>query len=183
MHILQAQRQGALAAVFRARLAHRARGRVGPERFVIRSTIVIAGQPEPSWRPKDENGRREDQPRGPPGRFRPEPAVRRGPEQLGRIERREIRPIGVVGALQRRPGRVDDEGAEPDKDQQRLQPPRIAARGPWMDRCLVVAPAMVGRLTCALRHTGPSGDFAGHGCFASAHKKARPLRVGQQGRR
>src|SRR2546428_12606042 len=56
VHVLQYERHRALAAVGLSRLAHRAGGRVGPERFVVRAPVVIAGQPEATRRPEDENG-------------------------------------------------------------------------------------------------------------------------------
>ena len=46
MKILHDQREAALSEVGFAGLAHRARGRIGTERLVIRSAVVVAGQPE-----------------------------------------------------------------------------------------------------------------------------------------
>src|SRR5438552_2789304 len=43
--VLQDQRKGILAAITRARLAHRARRRIRPERFVVSAAIVVAGDP------------------------------------------------------------------------------------------------------------------------------------------
>src|SRR5207253_9909696 len=71
--------------------AHRARGRVGPERFVICAAIVIAGEPEASRRPEDEESRSEEQPGRPPARLGSEPGVGRIAEEDRRVERREDR--------------------------------------------------------------------------------------------
>ena len=47
-------RKGALAQIGFARFAHRAGRRIGPERFVVRPSIIIAGQPEPTRSPQDQ---------------------------------------------------------------------------------------------------------------------------------
>ena len=106
----------------------RARRRVSPERFVVRAAIVVAGQTETHRGPEDQQRRREWQPRGPPARLRSEQTVRRIPEQLGRVERREIRAEIVVRALERGPGRVNDERRETAEHHERLHPPGVAPR-------------------------------------------------------
>ena len=58
--------------------------------------------------------------------FAPNHAVRRIAEDLRRIERREVRPVGVVRVLERGPRRVDDEAAEDDEDDEWLKPPCVA---------------------------------------------------------
>ena len=44
MHILHDEREGSFAPIGLARLAHGAGRRVGPERFVVRATIVVTSQ-------------------------------------------------------------------------------------------------------------------------------------------
>src|SRR6266480_8084646 len=46
VHVLHDERERTLAEICFARLAHRARGRVRPECFVVRAAIIITGQPE-----------------------------------------------------------------------------------------------------------------------------------------
>src|SRR5437870_3102337 len=53
VNILHDERERALAQISFARLADRACRRVGPERFIISATIVVAGQPESSRRPQN----------------------------------------------------------------------------------------------------------------------------------
>src|SRR5437879_5931670 len=77
MRVLQDQRKIALPPVAFARLADRTGRRIGPERLVVRPTVVVAGEAEAARSPKDQNGRREEEPAWPPCRFRPEPAMLR----------------------------------------------------------------------------------------------------------
>ncbi len=128
--VLQHQREPALAAVARAaRLAHRARDRIRPERLVVGAAVVVAGEAEEPGERQDEERRRERQQRRPPGRLGPEPGVLAFAEDHRRVERRQIGPEGVVRVLKRRPGRVDDEAAQHQEDHQRLHPPRVAPVG------------------------------------------------------
>src|SRR5207237_10924192 len=104
--VLQDERERALAEVALAGLAHRARGRVGPERLVVRAAVVVAGHAEAAGGPQDEQGGRERQRRRPPCRPGPEPPVLSAEE--GRVERGGTRPPFVMDALERGPGRVYD---------------------------------------------------------------------------
>ena len=129
MDVLQDERKRVLAPVARARLAHRARRRIRPERLVVGAAVVVAGQPEKRRDRQDEQRRRKRQPRRPRRRLRSEPAVRRRAEELRRVERREVRSERVVVALERRPRRVDEERRQSQEHEQRLDPPGVAARG------------------------------------------------------
>ena len=53
VHVLHDQREGTFAQIGFARLAHRACRRIGPERFVIGASIIIAGEPEAAGRPEE----------------------------------------------------------------------------------------------------------------------------------
>src|SRR5262249_12637574 len=53
MDILNDQREGALTPIVLTRLAHRAGRGIGPERFVVGPTVVVAGKTEPGGRPND----------------------------------------------------------------------------------------------------------------------------------
>ena len=55
--ILDDQRKRALAAVSITRLADRAVQRIGPERLVVRPSIVVTGDPEPGGEWKDQERR------------------------------------------------------------------------------------------------------------------------------
>src|SRR5262249_16386943 len=72
MHVVQNEREGALAEVLRARLTDGARRRVGPERLVIGAAIVIAGEAKTGGERQNQHRRRDPQ-RHPAGR-RAEPA-------------------------------------------------------------------------------------------------------------
>ena len=50
MNILDDERERVFSAIALARLTDRARGRVGPERLVIGTTIVVAGEAETTGR-------------------------------------------------------------------------------------------------------------------------------------
>src|SRR5437016_2210565 len=75
VQVLQDQWQSALAPVTLTRFADGARRGIGPKRFVIGSAIIIASDAETARRPQDQQGGRKDQPAGPPGRLRTEPAM------------------------------------------------------------------------------------------------------------
>src|SRR5439155_12575659 len=99
----------ALAPIALAGLANCARRRVGPERLVIGSTIVIAGEPKSTRCPKNEECRRKDEPARPPRGLRSEPTVRRIAKQFRRIKWRDVIAEVIVFTLKRRPRRIDDE--------------------------------------------------------------------------
>src|SRR5271170_1696490 len=61
MEVLEDQGKAALAEVFLARLANGTGRRVGPEGFVVRAAIVIAGEAEETRDPENEEGRRKRQ--------------------------------------------------------------------------------------------------------------------------
>src|SRR5205814_1199722 len=126
--VLQDERKVALAPVRRARLAHRARRRVLPERLVVGAAIVIAGEAEPARRPENQQCCGERQRRRPPAGLGAEQRARPGAEQEWRVERREVRTEFVVRALEGRPCRIDDEYREREKDCERLKPPEITPR-------------------------------------------------------
>ena len=127
VHVLHDQRKRTLAEIRFARLAHGARRRIGPERFVIGAAIVITGQPESARRPQDQKRRRKQQPGRPPGRLRSEPTVRRVAENLRRIKRRKVVAEIIMRSLKRRPRRINDKRRQSEKHQQRLSPPHIGA--------------------------------------------------------
>src|SRR6266496_2233788 len=54
MHILHDKRERAFAPVTVARLAYCAGGRIGPERFVIRATIVVTSQAKSGRSPENK---------------------------------------------------------------------------------------------------------------------------------
>src|SRR5262249_27508045 len=118
-----------LAAIGVPWLTDRARRRIGPERLVVGAAVVVAREPEQRRDRENQQCRRERQPRRPGRRRWSEPAVRRRAEDLRRIERRQVRPERVVVALEGGPRRVDDERRESEEDNDRLDPPRVAARG------------------------------------------------------
>ena len=60
MHVLDDERERALAEIRFARLANGACRRVGPERFVIRASIIITGQPKTARRPQNQQRRRKN---------------------------------------------------------------------------------------------------------------------------
>ena len=92
MEILQDERKRVLTAVTGSRLANGARGRVGPEGFVVGPAIVVARQPEQPGNRQDEQRRRKRQPRRPIRRWRTEPAVRRRRRRF--LESRTARGTG-----------------------------------------------------------------------------------------
>ena len=54
VHILHDERERTFTPITLARLTDGARGRIGPERFVVRSAVVIAGDPKASRRPENQ---------------------------------------------------------------------------------------------------------------------------------
>src|SRR4029450_5090634 len=127
MHILHDERERMLAPVTLTRLSHRARWRIGPKRFVVSAAIIITGEPEATRCPKNKKRRRKDEPGGPPCRLRSKPTVWRITKQFGRIKRRNVIAKEIIFSLKRRPRGVDDESRQPDKNEQRLDPPNIRA--------------------------------------------------------
>src|SRR5437762_6446386 len=77
VHVLHDERKGTFAPVALARFAESAGRWVGPECFVIRASIIIAGEPESTGRPKNKEGWREEHPAWPPVRLWTKPTVRR----------------------------------------------------------------------------------------------------------
>ena len=53
MHVLHDERERTLAQIGFARLADRAGGRIGPERFVVGASIIVAGEPESARAPTE----------------------------------------------------------------------------------------------------------------------------------
>src|SRR5438045_1781265 len=66
MHVLHDERKRALAPITFPRFADGARRRVSPERFVIRASIIITGQPKTARRPQNQQRRRKNTPIRPP---------------------------------------------------------------------------------------------------------------------
>src|SRR4029079_144106 len=58
-----------------------------------------------------------------------EPAMRRSAEDFRRVERGQIRAVRVMRPLKHRPRVTDQENRETEKHHQRLDPPRVSARG------------------------------------------------------
>ena len=129
MDVLQNERERLLAEIRAARLADRARHGIDPERLVVGAAVVVAGEAEETRERQDQQRRRERRQRRPPCRLRSEPGVGRIAPQLGSIERGQIRAVGVVRVLERRPRGVDHEAAEDREDDHRLDPPPVAPVG------------------------------------------------------
>ena len=127
MHVLHDERERTLAEVSVARFADRAGRRIGPESFVIGAAIIITGEPKTARRPENEERRRKEEPGRPPKRFRAEPTVRRSAKNLRRIKRRKVGAEIIIFSLERRPGRINDERAQAEKNDQRLRPPHVGA--------------------------------------------------------
>ena len=83
MKILQNERKGSFTQITLARLAHRARRRIGPERFVICAAVVVTGHAEQAGYPENQYSRRKWQKARVPSRFRAEQGVRGTAEKLG----------------------------------------------------------------------------------------------------
>ena len=122
MHVLQHEREPALAPVARAaRLADGARDRVLPERLVVGAAVVIAGEAEEARERQDQQRRIEQRQRDTSraaGRTRRACDVA---QQQRRIERREIRPVLEMLVLHRRPRAVAEERREHDDDEHWLR--------------------------------------------------------------
>src|SRR4051812_7809687 len=128
MNVLDDEREESLAAIALTRLTDTAVGRIGPVALVVRSPIVVAGQTKAGGKRQDEERRGERNESREPRRPRAvNPGVRRVREQQGRVEWREIVAPGEVLVLERGPGRVNDEAGKNCEDDERLNPPRIAA--------------------------------------------------------
>ena len=128
MKILHDERKASFPQISLARLAHRARRRIGPERFVIGAAVVVAGHTEQAGNPENEQRRRKGQKVRVPTRFWAKQGVRGAAEKLGRIKRRDIWSKGVMAVLERRPVGVDQKRAETQEDRRRRKPPGVAPR-------------------------------------------------------
>ena len=128
MEVLQNQGKASFAEITLARLAYRARGRVGPERFVVCAAVVITGQPEEARDPKDEERRGKVQKARIPRRLGAEQGMRGTAEDFGRVKRRNVGSKRVVAVLPRRPCGVNQKRAQPQKYHRRRKPPRIPPR-------------------------------------------------------
>src|SRR5438045_6299275 len=66
MDVLKDERERFFTQIGFAGLCNRTGGRVGPEGFIVRPAIIIAGETEPTGRPKDKKCRRKSRPFRPP---------------------------------------------------------------------------------------------------------------------
>ena len=181
--VLEHEGEAALAPVAAPGLADGARGRIRPERLVVRAPVVVAGEAESDGRPEDQEGGREGEPAGPARRPRTEERVRGVAEDLGGIEGREIGTRDVELSLEGGPRAVDDEGREAEEDGQRLRPPRIRARRP------AEAPGggkrgdriRHGEASCLSVRAAPSGGRGREGAGAPPHapRRAGPKNTGE----
>src|SRR5947208_8676004 len=131
VQVLEDEGEARLAGVAGPDVRHRAAGRGPPERAVVRLPVVVAGQPEETGRPEDEERGRDDaddRERGEPPEERERDVLAAGRE-AGGVERREVGLGVVVGVLEGGPRRVDDEEAQVGHDQGRLDPPEVPAGG------------------------------------------------------
>ncbi len=130
MDVLQDKRKLSLAAIRMARLADGARGRVCPERLIIRAAIVIASETKTGGCPENKQRGRKRHPIGNPDRFYAEHRVRRSTKNFRRIKRRKIMRsaarVKIMLALKRRPRRINDERRQAQKYKKRIRPPRAA---------------------------------------------------------
>src|SRR3990172_5236128 len=126
--VLQDERERVLAAVGLSGLSHGAVRGIRPERFVVRAAVVIAGESKSARRPEDQERGRERQKGRPEGGLRSEPAMGGIAENLRRVKRRKVVAMGVVLALECRPGGVHDEGGKTDERQEGLNPPPVPPR-------------------------------------------------------
>src|SRR5436305_3789086 len=124
--ILHDQRKRTLAEISFPGLADGAGWRVRPERFVIRASIIIAGQPKSARRPQNQERRRIVDPTRPPAWRAFDPGVGRVAENLRRIKRRDVIAKKIISSLKGGPRRINDESAEADEYEQRLDPPGVA---------------------------------------------------------
>jgi len=127
MHILHNERKGTLAEVGAARLADGAGRWISPKSLIVGTTVIITGEAKTARRPEDEERRRKEKPRWPPKRLRAEPTVRRSAKKLRRIKWRKIGAEIIIFSLERRPGRINDESTQAEKNNQWLSPPHVGA--------------------------------------------------------
>ena len=131
MDVLQDQRERVLAAIRLARLADRARRRIGPERLVVGAAVVVAGEAEAARRPEDQQRRRERQRARPPARLaraRTSCAASRRTAPASRTARGTARTrSGCPGTPPR--SRRRRTPPRTTRRQQRLHPPGIAPHG------------------------------------------------------
>src|SRR4029079_19341699 len=93
------------------------------------AAIVITGEAEQPRERQDDQRRRKRQPSRPPRGLWSQPGVGRVTEQFRTVERREIRTEGVVRVLKCGPGRIDQERAQNDENDEGLDPPGVAPEG------------------------------------------------------
>src|SRR5262252_9008797 len=101
MDVLQDQRERTLSQITLTWFTYGARRRIGPERFVISSAIVITGETKPPGSPEDYQCRRPWEPAWEPRRLWSKPTVSRVTKQLRGIERRQVRTEPVMVTLER----------------------------------------------------------------------------------
>src|SRR5437868_2928094 len=111
MDVLDEQRPTVFSGVALTWLAYRTRRRIGPERLVIRASIVIASEAKKRRPRQNQKCRRPRQPQRKPTWLRSEQTIRTTKE-LGRIKRRKIGPESVMRVLKRRPCGVHDKTRE-----------------------------------------------------------------------
>ncbi len=131
VHVLEDQREAALAGVLAVRLGHRAGRRRHPERAVVGLAVVVAGEAEGQRDPGGQQRGREH----PPGDRRvaelgARHAARR---EAGRVVDGDVRLGEVVLVAEHAPRRVDDEGRQREERERGLDPPPIGAQGPRPD--------------------------------------------------
>ena len=132
VHVLEDQRDPALAAVAAVGVGHGAGRRRPPEGAVVGLAVVVAGEAESEGEDQDQQGRR-DVPGVDPHAERVAPGDAAA-GQAGRVEGRDQvavqRRAGVVVlADEGGPGGVDDERGEDGDGDDRLDPPPVAAQG------------------------------------------------------
>src|SRR6266404_6249854 len=127
MHVLHYERERSFAPVAFARLTDSTRRRISPECFVIRAAVVVTGDTKSRGCPQNQQSRRENEPAGPPARFRSKPTVWRIAKNFRRIKRRNVIAKEIILSLKRSPRGIDDENRQPNKNQEGLSPPYIGA--------------------------------------------------------
>src|SRR5689334_3919286 len=122
MEVLEDEGELALAGVVLALgdLLDSAGGRVPEEGPVVGEAVVVAGEAEGKGEGEDVEG----------GGDIPAEDAEVEPEERG-VEGRQVGAGLVVLVLQGPPGAVDDEAAEHDNGDQRLDPPVVVAGGEW----------------------------------------------------